>query len=474
MNYLRILLPNMPLILFISALIYSVIFFARMNKRQKLSILQIGFEFSVVGWFVMFIYVTQLMSFGNGLGELLNLTPLQPIFLAIKYGAINAGMATQFLLNIIMFLPFGFVLPFVFRKKFSGFLPILFISLMVSFLTELIQLISGRNADIDDLIANTMGGLLGFALYVFWQGFLFLLKSKKQGEKIPLPNFPIKLVLSIGLFILLLSPIVLIKILETEKQIGYVYYGHLQPTTFEIPDNISNEETTAVIYKNIPVQTQDELKDRLIEITGFYCEFEAAGNEIFRCGGQEASKVIFVYPYNTWSVLYHYGQLVDIDPEKLPAEKDALTFANNYLEQFQLSPETLEYVGLDPDYSDNYLHLEFIEKNHSSDLVVWDSISVIIGEGGALIGISDQRITFEKFQTVETISPRKSVEIARDIGVGEWNGYASITEVKPSHYFNQDTGFLIPTWAIQATFTSVNGQQYPWNPNIDATKHLTW
>jgi hypothetical protein len=345
---------------------------------------------------------------------------------------------------------------------------------MVSFLTELIQLTSGRNADIDDLIANTMGGLLGFALYVFWQGFLFLLKSKKQGEKIPLPNFPIKLVLSIGLFILLLSPIVLIKILETEKQIGYVYYGHLQPTTFEIPDNISNEETTAVIYKNIPVQTQDELKDRLIEITGFYCEFEAAGNEIFRCGGQEASKVIFVYPYNTWSVLYHYGQLVDIDPEKLPAEKDALTFANNYLEQFQLSPETLEYVGLDPDYSDNYLHLEFIEKNHSSDLVVWDSISVIIGEGGALIGISDQRTTFEKFQTVETISPRKSVEIARDIGVGEWNGYASITEVKPSHYFNQDTGFLIPTWEIQATFTSVNGQQYPWNPNIDATKHLTW
>lgn len=73
--------------------------------------------------------------------------------------------------NIILFLPMGFLLPMI-NKKFFSFKKVFAISLISSLYIEINQLIVGvvtttsnRCFDMDDIIANTGGGILGFLLY---------------------------------------------------------------------------------------------------------------------------------------------------------------------------------------------------------------------------------------------------------------------------------------------------------------------
>ena len=95
---------------------------------------------------------------------------LQPLFeikriwrsshiLGMKYVILNfAG-------NVIAFIPFGYLLPKMVKKKPRLFHTVLF-SFEFSLLVELIQLISRTGSfDVDDLILNTFGGLIGYILY---------------------------------------------------------------------------------------------------------------------------------------------------------------------------------------------------------------------------------------------------------------------------------------------------------------------
>jgi glycopeptide antibiotics resistance protein len=76
---------------------------------------------------------------------------------------------TGLILNLLLFLPLGILLPFVLpaptlrRVVLTGFALSLTIE-TVQFVTDVL-VSSGRVADVDDLIANTVGTLVGFALF---------------------------------------------------------------------------------------------------------------------------------------------------------------------------------------------------------------------------------------------------------------------------------------------------------------------
>ena len=75
---------------------------------------------------------------------------------------------SQFYLNMMLFVPIGYLLPYVFRwfRARVRVRPVLF-CLLLSFAVENIQLISRRGMyDFDDIISNTLGGLLGQLLYI--------------------------------------------------------------------------------------------------------------------------------------------------------------------------------------------------------------------------------------------------------------------------------------------------------------------
>lgn len=66
--------------------------------------------------------------------------------------------------NIVMFIPWGFGLSLLWKKRQSLFSAILFSALLPLFI-ETTQLFIGRSVDIDDLILNFTGGLIGSACY---------------------------------------------------------------------------------------------------------------------------------------------------------------------------------------------------------------------------------------------------------------------------------------------------------------------
>ena len=82
---------------------------------------------------------------------------------------IRTGSWKLFWLNVIgnvcVFVPFGVFLPVLF-KKCQKVLAVIWLSLELSFLVEIVQLVTRVGSfDVDDLLLNTLGGFFGYAIY---------------------------------------------------------------------------------------------------------------------------------------------------------------------------------------------------------------------------------------------------------------------------------------------------------------------
>ena len=81
--------------------------------------------------------------------------------------------------NVVMFVPLGFLLPVAFPKM-RNLWKVTLTLVLLSFAIEFTQYFTGRSADIDDLMLNTLGGLLG-CLFFFVVSKLF----RKNGRSRP-------------------------------------------------------------------------------------------------------------------------------------------------------------------------------------------------------------------------------------------------------------------------------------------------
>ncbi|PFD43466.1 VanZ family protein [Bacillus cereus] len=93
----------------------------------------------------------------------------------------TAGSMT-YLLNIVLFMPLGFLLPTIwqqFRKMKNTVCAGFFFSLAI----ELNQLLNNRITDIDDLFTNTLGAVVGYVLYKVLYTALFKMILKREEKK---------------------------------------------------------------------------------------------------------------------------------------------------------------------------------------------------------------------------------------------------------------------------------------------------
>ena len=136
-------------------LIFFTIFYAYIFKVLDYTL----FQFQTL--LLLKYFMPGLMLQGQAAGKSLNLIPL--ITLA------REDIKTS-LLNILLLIPFGFGLPFItnFRMK-----RVVAIGGLFSIIIELLQLVSGlvakmtfRVTDINDVIFNTLGVLIGYLLFV--------------------------------------------------------------------------------------------------------------------------------------------------------------------------------------------------------------------------------------------------------------------------------------------------------------------
>lgn len=90
-----------------------------------------------------------------------NLVPFKEI---LRYNIGTENFNRQVIGNIILFIPLGFFFTYYTRIKKIG--SITFISILISFTIESVQKYIGRSFDIDDIILNVVGGIIGFLIYV--------------------------------------------------------------------------------------------------------------------------------------------------------------------------------------------------------------------------------------------------------------------------------------------------------------------
>ena len=89
------------------------------------------------------------------------------------------GIDVLTILNIVMLVPFGFMLSIVWKRN-GSLRKVMLNGFVFSLLIELSQLLNIRCTDIDDLIANTLGSVIGYLIY---RGFAWILKLKPKNEE---------------------------------------------------------------------------------------------------------------------------------------------------------------------------------------------------------------------------------------------------------------------------------------------------
>lgn len=85
-------------------------------------------------------------------------------FAAILSGRLSALRDFELLANIVLFVPYGALLPTAFGK-FRRWRAVCLAAFVTTLIVELVQPFVGRSFDVDDIIANTLGAMLGRAGY---------------------------------------------------------------------------------------------------------------------------------------------------------------------------------------------------------------------------------------------------------------------------------------------------------------------
>lgn len=108
--------------------------------------------------------------------EQVNLIPFSQGISLVEYG-----------LNIVMLMPFGFLAAALFTDN-TDIYPVMKNGCLLILIVELSQLLNNRRTDVDDLIMNSLGLLVGFLLYK-------LVSKKLKTTSIPNIQLPISSVI---------------------------------------------------------------------------------------------------------------------------------------------------------------------------------------------------------------------------------------------------------------------------------------
>jgi hypothetical protein len=124
------------------------------------------------------LWLTLVLVFGDAGGTGLNLE----LFVEIRRALRSGGSGHLNLVgNVLMFVPVGALVAWLSRR--ARVLTAASVGLLFSLAIELTQLSLGRVGDIDDVILNTAGALLGGLLAVAWTGAVGPRRANYDGQR---------------------------------------------------------------------------------------------------------------------------------------------------------------------------------------------------------------------------------------------------------------------------------------------------
>lgn len=154
-NILNVSWPIITIVL--SVLLIIRIAYFKNSKKKFILHKEVVLLFFVAYVLILF----QLVTYAGNEYVGMNLVPFKEI---LRYDFGSDAFFRQVIGNIFLFMPFGFfVTYYVNIKKIST---MFLMTVGVSLVIEVVQYFIGRSFDIDDIILNVTGGILGFMVYV--------------------------------------------------------------------------------------------------------------------------------------------------------------------------------------------------------------------------------------------------------------------------------------------------------------------
>ncbi|HFL3257333.1 TPA: VanZ family protein [Clostridioides difficile] len=154
-------------------LIYQIVVIKRKNLKVEKNVM-----IHLVWVYIFLLYIYLALS-KAGIGSVWDIGRYSGLFRIDEINLIpfdSVGILT-YILNIIMFMPLGFLLPLIW-KNFRNIINVSLTGLGFSLAIELCQLFNLRATDIDDLMMNTLGAVLGYFIWVGVNNLFNLIKKK--------------------------------------------------------------------------------------------------------------------------------------------------------------------------------------------------------------------------------------------------------------------------------------------------------
>ncbi|MGN0777513.1 MAG: VanZ family protein [Aristaeellaceae bacterium] len=115
-------------------------------------------------WFGVVLYLTLFSRIGDKQQTVVEMTPFRSLTQAMAEGSLEP--LQHFFLNMLLFLPFGYLMPCMEPRHLSRLSFAALSGLVASTVIETIQMVAGLGfCDVDDIIANALGAAVGYGLY---------------------------------------------------------------------------------------------------------------------------------------------------------------------------------------------------------------------------------------------------------------------------------------------------------------------
>ncbi len=412
----------------------------------------------LIGWWIFIIYLVvvigaTMLSRGGFFGN----TRIYPLFYSYRDAWTDFSITEwrNIILNIGMFVPFGFFLPCLIKKT-AAFWKVSVIGFLFTFSIELVQLLSKRGVfEPDDLLGNTVGAMIGYGVYCL---VTYLVRKRKKEETpkiyaVLLCQLP--LVLVIGAF----STIFLV---YHTKELGNMPSACImKQKNIEVSGKTDYSETVGevMVYK-ASVMKPDETRELASDIFGrLGCEIDEGRTDIY-----ENTAIFYSQGdgdnQNRYSIWVEYdGEVFRFtDFEKNFGESDTRPKEDASEKEVK---EALEKMGV---YVPKEVSFEkgnegeyvFSADKLKSDGKMYDGyIRCTYFEDGTIGSVNYELLTPDEYKTVEIMSEAEAYEQIQEGNFNYFRAGDAVLEIELTgvklNYELDTKGFYQPVYLFEGT-----------------------
>ncbi len=360
------------------------------------------------------------------------------------------------ILNIMMFVPFGLLLPMV-GKFFQKFWRTYLAGIGLSLAIEMIQYIFKRGiCEVDDLFNNMLGAMIGYGLF----SILFYIISrvkKKEYKALPVVFYQIPLLVVVIMFTTIFT-------MYSRQELGNLSSNYIyKQINLEVNSNIdfSNEEVNMPVYQ-LHVASEEETRQQAVQLfKAFNDEIDESRIDIYE------NTVIYYSATESKCIWIEYAgsasRYTDFDEMYREDDEDAIGLENVDESEIRKALESLNVVipkeATFNEYEDG--DYEFVVDQVLVNEVLYNgSIACTYNTNKKISGFTNNIIEYKVYKEMPIYSEKEAFE--KMVG-GKFKCYDTgeldiVTNGVKIVYQTDSKGYYQPVYAFDVKINGVDGQ----------------